>query len=78
MNIAGQNIIVPLGAKTINFNTMISLNNSAAFLWQQLQTEKTEEELLSAMLEEYDIDETRANGDIRRFLSRLKDADVLE
>ena len=78
MNIAGQNIIVTLGAKTINFNTMISLNDSAAFLWQQLQTEKTEEELMSAILDEYDIDETTANEDIRRFISKLKDADVLE
>jgi hypothetical protein len=49
-----SNIVVPLGAKNVNFNKMISLNNSGVFLWQQLQTEKTEAELLKAMRNEYD------------------------
>lgn len=78
INIAGQNVVVPLGSKNVNFNKMISLNDSGAFLWQQLQTEKTEQELLAAMLEEYDIDETRASEDIKRFISKLKDAEILE
>ncbi|HWQ73017.1 MAG TPA: PqqD family protein [Desulfitobacteriaceae bacterium] len=54
LDIDGQHIVVPLGAKNVNFNKMISLNNSGIFLWQQLQTEKTEVELLKAMRNEYD------------------------
>ncbi len=78
MHIAEQNIIVPVGAKNVNFNKMISLNDSGAFLWQQLQEEKTEEELLKAMQEEYEIDETTASEDIERFICKLKDAGMLE
>ena len=69
---------MPLGSKNIDNKAMISLNDSGAFLWRQLQTEKTEEELLRAMLDEYQIDETTASEDIRRFISKLKDAEILE
>jgi len=77
-NIADHNIVVPLGARNVNFNYMISLNSSGAFLWQQLQTEKTEEELVKALRNEYDIDEQRASMDVKKFISKLKDADLLE
>lgn len=78
MNIVEQNIIVPIGAKNVNFNKMISLNDSGAFLWRQLQEDKTEEALLSAMLEEYDINETAASEDIKKFIIKLQDAGMLE
>ncbi len=43
---------------------MISLNGAGAFLWKQLAEDKTEQELLSAMLEEYETDEATAKADI--------------
>lgn len=76
--IIDQNVVVPLGKRNVNFNTMISLNDSGAFLWEQLQTEKTEEELLAAMLDEYDIDEAKASEGIKVFIGKLKDAKLLE
>lgn len=78
MSIAGENVVVPLGVKTVRFNAMITLNNSGAFLWQQLQEEKTEEELLNAMLQEYEIDEATASEDIKKFITKLKEAEILE
>lgn len=78
MNIAGENIVVAVGAKNVNFNKMISLNDSGAFLWQQLQEDMTEEKLMHVILEEYEIDEKKAADDIRRFINMLKDAGMLE
>ncbi len=77
-NIMGQNVVVPLGTRCVNFNSMISLNDSGAFLWKQLEVEKTEEEMLSAMLEEYSIDEERAFQDIKIFIDKLKNSQLLE
>jgi hypothetical protein len=34
-NIAGENIVVPIGTKNISFKGMITLNNIGAFLWKQ-------------------------------------------
>lgn len=78
MDVAGQQIVVPLGAKNVNFNKMISLNSSGVFLWEQLQTEKNETELLAAMLNEYDVDKEIAAQDIQRFINKLIEAEVIE
>lgn len=76
--VAGQNLIVPVGENTMNFNAAITLNESAAFLWNQLSEEKTEEQLLSALTEEYAIDSDTARADIKVFLNVLKEHDILE
>ena len=72
--VAGQNLIVPVGENTMNFNAAITLNESAAFHWNQLSEEKTEEQLLSALTEEYAIDSDTARADIKVFLNVLKTA----
>jgi hypothetical protein len=77
-NIAGNNIVVPVGAKVIGFKGMITLNHSGAFLWKQLQTDRTKDELLQAMLQEYEIDKATAISDIDKFTDILKDAEILE
>ena len=56
-NIAGANIVVPVDSNTVSFNAVITLNESGAFLWQQLESDKTEEELVLSLLKEYDVDE---------------------
>ncbi len=76
-NIADTFVVVPLGTNTVSFRSIISLNESGAFLWSQLETEKTEDELLSAMLKEYDIDEATAKEDIAAFIDNLKKAELL-
>lgn len=75
--IAGVNVVVPIASQMVSFKAIISLNESGAFLWKQLESEKTEEELLKAFLSEYDIDETTALADIAEFLSNMKKADLL-
>ncbi len=76
--VAGQNLIVPVGENTMNFNAAITLNESAAFLWNKLTEEQSEEQLLSALTEEYAIDEETAKADIKVFLDVLKEHNILE
>lgn len=76
--IGGYFIAVPFGKKSVSFKAMITLNESGAFLWNQLEKGKTENELLNAVIEEYDVDSDTANIDISRFISKLKIAGVLE
>lgn len=76
--VAGQNLVVPVGSNTMNFNAAITLNESAAFLWNQLNEDKTEEQLTSLMTQEYDIDEGSAKTDITVFLNVLKEHGILE
>ena len=77
-NIADTYVVVPLGTNTVSFRSIISLNESGAFLWSQLENDITEEQLLDAMLKEYDIDEATAKADITAFIGKLNEAGLLK
>lgn len=77
-NIADTFVVVPLGTNTVSFRSIISLNETGAFLWSQLENEITKEQLLEAMLKEYDIDEATATADIEAFVEKLTEAGLLK
>lgn len=75
--VAGNNIVVPVGATCNSFNGMINLNDTGAFLWGRLSSDTTESELLSAMLAEYDVPEDIARRDIASFVENLRNNGLL-
>lgn len=76
-NIAGENIVVPVGSNTVSFKAIVTLNDSGAFLWHSLENERTEAELVTALLGEYDIDEATAKADVAEFTAKLREAGLL-
>ncbi len=70
-------IVVPVGDELVNFDAMITLNETGAFLWEQLSEDKTEEELVKAMCAEYDVSQDVAKSDISDFIGLLQQAKVL-
>ncbi len=77
-NIAGSNVVVPVGENFVNLQVMLNLNESGAFLWDVLQHDVTSEDLLQAMLAEYDVDAATAKADIDEFLNTLKENHILD
>lgn len=75
--VGGQNIVVALGEASRSFNGMIRLNDTGVFLWQKLQQETSEEQLLAALTAEYDIGEEQAKSDIAEFVAALRKAALL-
>lgn len=75
--VANRYIAVAVGEESVNFNAMVSVNETGAFLWDKLKTETTEDELLSALIAEYDVDEETAKADISEFLEKLRDGKLL-
>ena len=73
-----QNIVVAIGDESRDFNGIIRLNETGRFLWEKLQSETTEKNLVSAMLLEYDINEATAENDTADFIESLKEANLLE
>ena len=62
--IAGESVVVGEGMAQINFNKLISLNSSAALLWQSIEgKEFTVEDLCNTLLENYDVAEDVARKD---------------
>lgn len=71
-------IVVPVGEAVVDFSGMVNLNESGACLFEALQKGATEDELVEALLSEYDVEETVARADVKRFISMVKDAGILE
>ncbi len=72
--VAGSNIVVPIGEGEMDFSGVITLNDVGAFLWKNLENDTTEEELVEKLLKEYDIDENTAKKDVAEYMSSLKGA----
>lgn len=74
--IAGTAVVVPVG--DVDFNGMLTLNETGSFLWTQLQRDVTEDALVDALLEEYEVTKEAARTDTAAFLSKLREVGLLE
>ena len=68
--IAGETMVIPSGGE-LNLNMMITLNETGCFLWERLQKGSTEDALVAALLEEYDVDEATARIQVVKFVEKL-------
>ena len=75
--IASQYMAVPVGARAKELHGMIGLNETAAFLWELLKEDRTEEELARLLFNEYEISEEEALETVRRFCKSLQDEGVM-
>ena len=75
--IANQYMAVPIGARAKELHGMIGLNETAAFLWELLKEDRTEEELATLLFDEYEISKEDALETVRRFCKSLQDEGVM-
>lgn len=60
------------------FHGMIRLNETGLTLWKCLLNDVTEEDLIHALLDEYEVDYDTAKADVESFLEILRDAGLIE
>ncbi|MBQ3816786.1 MAG: PqqD family protein [Clostridia bacterium] len=77
-NLGGECVVVPVGAQTVDFRGLITLNETGEFLWDRLSEGKSEEEILPELISEYEVDEKTAREDIRSFIDDLEEKGFLE
>ena len=78
-DICGENIIVAEGKENIDFTKIISMNESAALLWEGVKNKEFDAETLKELLcEEYDVDETTAKNDADALLKSWLQAKIIE
>ena len=78
-NLAGSNVVVPVGNDLVDFNGMITLNETGAFLWKCLTEHKTHDELTEALMNEYTgVEKEEAGKDIDEFIAVLDKNGILE
>lgn len=75
--VAGKQVVVPLGKAAVAFPGMMTLNATGVYLWQLLEQEQTEETLVQAMCGQYAVDADQAREDISAFLEKLRSVGAL-
>lgn len=75
--IAGENILVPIGSAAANFNGLISMNGVGRFIFDLLAEEHTAQELADRVCGEYDVPQETALKDVEEFLQQLREIGAL-
>ena len=74
-----DHIVIGEGLAQVNFNSILSLNESAAFLWENLEgKEFTVEDMVHLLMEEYDVGEELATRDALSLADTWKAQGVVE
>ncbi len=67
--ICGEHVVVGEGIAQVNFNKMLSLNESAAYLWKEAEgKEFTRETLITLLLDKYDVSREQAAEDVDKLV----------
>ncbi|MBQ7415718.1 MAG: PqqD family protein [Oscillospiraceae bacterium] len=75
--IAGETIAIPAGPAARELSGLLALNGSGKVLFDLLQTEQSEADLVQALLDNYEIDADTAQADVAEFLGILRSNGVL-
>ena len=65
-------LVIPVSAPGADDSKMAVLSPVAEFIWTLLEEPRTSAELLLAVTEEFDVDASTAEADIREFLQELE------
>ena len=70
-------VIIATGEATKNFNGIIKLNNMGGEIVSFLSNDISEEDIVKAIVEKYEVDYDTAKEDIKNILDSLKKAGVI-
>ena len=77
--ICGEKLLVPEGETNIDFSNMISMNESAALLWDAIdEGEFTEDKLVDILLNEYEVDESTVRADVKNLVQQWLEAKIID
>lgn len=77
--IAGEKILIAEGKKNIDYGNIISMNESASYLWESIQGKDFEAEDLAELLtERYEVDKEVALKDSIAIINSWKETEIVE
>lgn len=76
--VGDDHVAVATGKASKSFNGLIRNNDTAAFIFEKLLQEITEEELIFAVLQKYDAPEEVVRPDVKDLLQKLREAGILD
>ena len=78
--VCGENVIVGEGLGTIDFGKLISLNETAAWLWKKAgeMGDFSISSLAAALCEEYEVDAAQAEQDVTKMVAQWQEIGIIE
>lgn len=78
--VCGENVIIGESTETIDFGKLISLNESAAYLWEKASElgDFTPQQLADALQEEYEVSSEQALTDVNCIVKEWEKVGIVE
>lgn len=70
-NIADEYVAIPVGETTEQFNGIITLSETGAFIYQHIEEAETFEDLIRIVRSEYEVDQETAEQDAVYFINQM-------
>ena len=78
LNVGGEKLLVPLGTRVMDLNGLITLNETAAYVWELLAEECSLDELTAAITGRFDVAPEIACIDLRIFMDEITRLGLLD
>ena len=76
--VCGENVIVAEGAENIDFSSIISMNESSAYLWNSIQGKEFDKNnLVELLTQEYEVDADTAAKDVEALVAQWMKAGII-
>ena len=76
--VAGSQVLVPVGTAVGEFAGIVTLNDSGAHLWNALETEQTMETLAGVLMQRYAVSLEQATADAEKFIGKLQEVGAVK
>jgi hypothetical protein len=77
-DVGGSAVIVPTGARVLDLNGLVVLNDSGRLVWDALSAERSEDELVQCLTDRYDVSPDQARADVRELLERFAALGIIQ
>lgn len=77
--VAGSYMIAPIGDNFVDFSSVITTNETGAYIWKLLLTPRTRDELCNALMSEFEgVSAEEISNDVDEFIAALDKNNILE
>ena len=64
-------VLVPIANNIADMNSMYTLNETGAYIWERINGENSVEDIINEMMMEYEVDYDSASNDVFSFLDDM-------
>ena len=74
--IAGDLFLIPIKGKIADMQRIFTLNPVGEYIWQEMDHQKSFDEIRKGIINRFDVEEEKADSDMREFIAGLLEADL--